>query len=216
MILDDLFKLLSYGELVNLMSSVDGTGTIKKEQQNRIVAFTNEGLKRLHSRFRLKETREELTITAVAQDHTFPTAALQVYSIYTVSDTLPGQSIAFGNTPVAGTLYVSERILHLPALPAGNTNIKIQVTYYKRHPELIPVTDATGLLQEIDLTPELHEALTAYIAQKVFGGMASQDAQATAQAHRARYDQVCIEASNQGLTPGELEYIRKLEYRGFV
>jgi hypothetical protein len=63
---------------------------------------------------------------------------------------------------------------------------------------------------------ELHEALTAYIAQKMYGASPSPDMQGLAQAHRQRYEQVCTEAMNQGLFSGDLLPIKKLETRGFV
>lgn len=222
MTLEDLFRLLSYGELSNLATAVEVTGTIKKEHQNRIVAFANEGLKRLHLRLPLIEEREMLALsTTVDLDHTLPTGTLLVTSLITPY----GESLTINTNKVPDTIYVVGGILHVPKA-FGGLITEVEATYRKRHPELRPVygnsasdgdtATPDGVAQEITLLPELHEALTAYIAQKVFGGMVSQDAQITAQQLRARYEQIISEVQNQGLLPGELEPMQKLEARGFV
>lgn len=314
MTLEDLFKQLSYGELSNLANAVDGTGTIKKEQQNRIVAFANEALNRLHLRLPLIETRETLALSSSADlDKTLEQDVLLVTSLLTPY----GESLTINTRKSPNTIYVVDGVLHVPKAIGGLVT-ELQATYRKRHPELYPLFDVypdqatvklvnagsgthrltlnvagitivgsgsdieeasilaanainddpilpnlvqaeggeiqTGIFgvqltalsgeivalavvstnactatlstpnirkkmtvsQEISLLPELHEALTAYIAQKTYGGVNTQDALITAQGYRARYEQVINEVLGQGLLAAEIEQMQKLEARGFV
>lgn len=207
MTVEELFKQLSYGELSNLAVAVDASGTIRKDQQNRIIHFANEALQKLHARFPLRETQEQVVLAGVAVEKTLPTDVLQITSILTPW----GESLPVMTHPVPKSLYVYQGKLHIPAMTT-----ELLIIYQHRHPKLTEIVGPTDLAQVIALPVELSEALTAYIAYKVYAGMNSQDSQNIAAMHRARYEQVLAEALNQGLLPGELLPVQKLDARGFV
>ncbi len=213
--LEQLFQQLSYGELSNQPVAVEATGILKKDQQNRIVFFLNEALTRLHSRFALLEESETLELTAGEDlDHELEEDVIIVTSMFTVVDEVT-TSITFNVKPIPGTLYVHAGSIHVPERLAEYA-AELQVNYQKRHPVIESVTVPSDLGQEITLIPELREALTAYIAAKFYGSMNSQDTLAIAAGYRQRYEQVIQEASQQGVLPGELVEVQKLEMRGFV
>lgn len=207
MIVEELFKQLSYGELSNLAVAVDASGTIKKDQQNRIIHFANEALQKLHARFPLRETQELVSLTGQELEKTLPVDALQITAILTPW----GESLPFTTHPVPKSLYVYQGKLHIPAMTT-----ELLVIYQHRHPKLAEIVSPDDLAQVIQLPVELSEALTAYIAYKVYAGMNSQDSLNIAATHRARYEQVLADALNQGLLPGELISVQKLDARGFV
>lgn len=47
----DFFRNLSYGELSNLSMANSGDGTIRAEDQSRVIHYTNQALTRLYVRF---------------------------------------------------------------------------------------------------------------------------------------------------------------------
>jgi hypothetical protein len=219
---EELFKLLSDGELNNLAIAVEG-GAIKKAQQNRVITFANEALLRLHSRFPLIEEITTIELTTgesktVAMDDD---DVIQITSLITPY----GESLSIGRKKIPDTLYVADGNLFIPSSVSDLVS-SLQATLQKRHPTLRPVHGSNaddgdsdtpdGLEQEIDLVPELHEALTAYIAQKFYSTMNTAEGAAIAANHRTRYEQVIGEAMNQGVLPGDLFQLSKLDSRGFV
>ena len=228
MTLEELFQQLSCGELANLAVAVEATGAIRKDQRNRIIGFANEALLRLHARLPLREVRETVTVTGQADlDHPLDPDVLTVVSLMGDQDGYEGRSIAFGTHPIPKTVWFGNGVLHLPrelGQWAGGS-LRLQVVCRLRHPEFMFLPPVTvphdpnvpgGEAQEINLIPSLHEALTAYIAAKFYGGMNSQDALVVAAGHRTRYEQVVAETLAQGLVPTEMLPAGKFEARGFV
>lgn len=209
MTLEELFKKLSYGELSNLVHAVDG-GAIKKDKQNQVLNFVNEGLLRLHTRFPLIQSEEFVTMTGAEMTHPFPSAdVLQLLSIVTAY----GESLTFGNQSVPGTLFVHERIIYFPVFPTG---LELQLTYQKRHPVLDEIEADADLQQVVDLQEELHEALTAYVAAKLFGNIQTPEARISARSYGQRFNEVIAEAMQAGVLPGEILTGSKFETRGWA
>jgi hypothetical protein len=208
MTVEELFRKLSYGELSNLAIAVDNTGAIKKDKRNQMVFFANEALMRLHLRFPLIMSEKIIEVPLGGHEEPFEPDVLQVLSIMTAW----GESLVFGTQPIPGAFYVHNRVLHIPH-PVGS---ELQVSFQHRHPELTPIVEDSDLNQEIQLMPELEEALTAYIASKVYAAMNTADAAAAANTYRNRFDGVCSEVVNLGLIPGEYLPQQKFHKRGWV
>lgn len=206
---EELFRKLSYGELSNHSVSVDATGTIKKDKQNQIVHFANEALRQLHTRFPLLQSEKILTMTGAEVLEPLDPDVIQVLSILTAW----GESLTFSTQPVPGTLFVYEGQLHIPARPTGS---ELQVTFQNRHPVLTPIVTDADLAQEVILLDELHEALTAYVASKVYSNMLTPESLQAGAMYRNRYEQLCLEAQTLGLVPGETLPCQKFEQRGWV
>lgn len=207
---EELFRKLSYGELRNHSWAVEGTGTIKREKHNEILHHVNEGLKALHLRFPLAQDEQILVMTGA--DLVVPAYGpntIQVLSILTAW----GESLPFGTKPVPGTLFVYNGELHIPARPVGS---ELQVTFQMRHPELRPIVADADLAQDITLLPELHKALTTYVAAAVYGNMLTPEALQASLMYQTRYEQACLEAQVRGLIPEESLPCQKFEQRGFV
>lgn len=251
--LEQLFRQLSFGELSNLAVALDGIGSIKKEQQPRVIFFLNEALERLHLRFALLESGEVLTWTLGQSPNNAPppiplpmSPAIPGYWVGTLTGNWPqgfssplptdvllvtsilnayGQSVEIGDKPVPNEVFVFDgtdttqsppvqtKIFNLPLL--RNFTTEMQITYQHRHPVILaaPVVDLT---QAVTIKPELQEAVTSYIAARMYSGINSPDAIQTAAMYRQRYEQVVQECLMQGLMPAELLKVDKLRARGFV
>ena len=214
MTVEELFRQLSYGELSNLSIAVDATGTIKKAQQNRVIHFTNEALRALHARFQLLDSSTLLTIVGEEISYSLPENTLQVLAILTEQ----GRSLPFTTNVNSQGIYVHTGILYIPVkdLPYLEQNSQLQILLQLRHPILNPIVEGADLQQEISLLPELHKALTAYIAAEMYGSMNTADAMGIAANHRARYETVCLEALSLGLVPSEIRPNQKFEARGWI
>lgn len=209
MTLEELFRKLSYGELSNHAWSVEGSGAIRKDRQNQIVHFANEALKKLHARYALRKSDKILTMTGEEVVDPLEPDVITVLSVLTAY----GQSLEFGTNPILDTVYVFNRELHVSAMPV---NAEIQVEFQLRHPVLAPIVEPSDLTQEIILVEELHEALTAWIAHKVYGNMNTPEALSASANHRNRYEQVCVEAQQSGVLPDEMLPQNKFEQRGWI
>lgn len=214
MTVEELFRQLSYGELSNLAIAVEATGAIKKTQQNRIIHFANEALMRLHTRFPLSESSVMVTIAGESMQETLPEGTLLVRAILTEQ----GDSVSFTNMVSPKGIYVQGNVLNIPIkdLLFLAQNDQLQVLLQMRHPVLQPIVLDTDLAQDITLLPELHEALTAYIASKLYSTMNSPDSAAAAANYQNRYETVCAEALIHGIVPSELQPSLKFEARGWV
>lgn len=230
---EDLYRQLSFGELSNLAVAVDGTGTLKESQHARVIHHANEALIRLYSRFMIQE---KSVILEVYEDTTqyhlvkkfaetvwqpgddghpwikdaaapFQEDVIQVLSAYNAY----GQALMLNDpsdpnslmTPKATTLIV----------PNQEPGVLLDITYQARHPLLV----ANQLNQEIELPLELHEAMTSYIAAKMYGNMNTPDAQTASLQFQARFQAICDEAVEYNrVSIGGLVRNVKFQNRGWV
>lgn len=208
MSVEQLFRSLSHGELSNLAAAVDATGAIKKDKQNQVVHFANEALKLLHHRFPLRQSEVILALTGAEQQQVLPADAIQIISIMTPW----GESIVAGTHAVPGTFFVADGKLWIPP-----TAVKeLQITYQLRAVELSTINAPADLTQQITLVPELHEALTAHIAYKMFGNMNTAEALQASARNFARFEQVCSQCTLYGGLPDDALPVQKFHERGWV
>lgn len=208
--LNEFFRNLSYGELSNLSIAVESIGTIKKSQQNRIVHYINVGLLALHERFPLIQETLVIPLTpgfGVAQ--TLPPDTIQVLSIQDPS----GKSLDFTTVPRPKGIYIYNQILNVPS---QDEELELTVRLQKRHPTLEPVIEDADLEQRIQLIPELHKALSAFVASEFYGTMGTQETLALSAQYRNRYEEICAGARNFGTLPSEIFPLDKFEKRGWV
>lgn len=209
--LGELFRQLSYGELSDLEAAVEASGTIRAGKRNQVIHQANEALKRLHKRFELIVDDEVLTVPASSAEfeHVLDPMEIQVISML-VAD---GSSLTFLTHPVPGKIYLYNRVLSFP--PSG-WEYQVQVTYQRRHPELLPISEDSDLEQPISLVTELWPAMRAYIAGEMYGSMNTADAQAQALKFRNRYLEVCAEVEATGAPAQQMLDTQKSVMRGFV
>lgn len=230
---EDLFKLLSYGELSNLAMSHEGSGEIEDKSQPKIITYANEGLLRLYSRFMLRERELLLELHEGITNY-------HLMSKFARSNCSPKPGdvlyIRDDNDPFGDDLIrvLEVRDMHGIALPLNDADqpdsvftphittlqvpdpkdgLMLSVMYQAQHRKLeFGVKEATVFVPEV-----LKGALTAFIAHKVFHHMGGQDNSAKAQEHMATFNQICGEVSENDLTNNTMSNsFSKLHERGFV
>ncbi len=220
MILAELFKQLSFGQLSNLAISGNGSGVIVGEQKPKIVSMTNEALLKLYSKFILNEKTLVLNLTNGTARYSL-TRANAVYGsdvdnpngyiIDTEDNPFLGDVIrvlaahdSFG-VPVPLNDDQANISVFTPAPEAvqiryavNNTRAisGLMLTYQAKHPELDVDDDDE---QIIELPDVLEPALRSYVAYSVFSGMNGPDNSAKAAEHLSQYEATCAEVIDKDL-----------------
>lgn len=220
MILSDLYSLLSYGELTNLSMAQDSngnsTGTIATLSRPKIVAYTNEALLKIYSRFPLRTNDVLLQLyghitfyrlvpkfatnyTPVgASDDEFIRYILdqpmepfqdEVIKVTEVFDT-HGRKLALNDSGNRRSVFTPE--VKMLQVPDPWDDHFLSVKYQQRHSII------QGDLSDAIYCPDvLVPALTSYIAYKVFDHMGSQDGTSKAQSFLSLYESTCLEMIEQ-------------------
>jgi hypothetical protein len=210
MLVRQLFKELSLGELSNLSLSAEGTGVIVKEKQEKILLYAQDALTKLYGRFLLSEksivvqTRADVTVYplelryAVSQN----TPDLTAHIIDTEADPFLGDLIKVLSVVDSEGNYVAlndgEALLSVftpspSLLRVPEPGPAYILSYQANHAEL--VDDAS----EIILPGVLEPALKSFIAGKVYGHMNGQDNAVLAQNHMAEFEGVCLDVTDRDL-----------------
>lgn len=208
--ISELFRQLSYGELHDLKLGLDGVGNIKEDRRNQVVHFANEGLKKLHQKFELICSYEDIIVPVSSSPLVIP---LNAIAIQVVSMILPsGNSRTFFTHPVPGEIFVFNRKISFPATDCAYT---IQVTWQNRHPQLRYIESLNDLQQPIYLSTEMWSALRAYIAGEIYANMNTVDAKNSSMQYRARYKEICKEVEDTGGIPQGMLDNNTFDRRGF-
>jgi len=187
MIAHDLLVGLSLNELSNLNLGMDGTGEIRVENKTRLLRYLHEVLTKLHNKFELKTTVYDLPIV-VGQSSYAPSVAdaLKVQKIHSV---LLEVDLPVNNSSSELGIIVNSLLqLELNTIPTVADTYKI--TYQTNHPVIL----LSNTLVEIVIPDVLLEAVTSYIAFKVYNAMNTLEAKATAKGYFDIYTGIVLEA----------------------
>lgn len=234
----DFFYNLSVGELSNLAMSEEGSGTIREQDQGKLIVYVNAALTAIHKRFILitKEVLVE-TLDHVTNYHLkkqfalssnsnerykyiidvigapFAGDVLRILEVYDARQTNlplndPGQPNSLF-TPGPATLQVPNPI----------TRNALSVIYQANHVPLkfkgISLTEVGN--QEIDVPEFLENALTNHVAYKVYSHMNGTEHQAKAQEYLSLFDTDCVEIEeNDLINQTQSTTQTKLNERGFI
>lgn len=230
----ELFRRLSLGELSNLSIGNNGEGSIKETGKPQVVLHTNTVLKKLHSRFNIRqkelilETKPHRTEYHLHPQHAFTQIAdgnphecfiidndenpfigdfvrpLEAY------DNL-GQQYAINDDGTHRSLYYTKpEILTVPDPLPGQV---FSVTYQALH---VQIEDGDET-QEIEVPSVLEVALRAGIAGEVYKNMNSQEAMASAAQHMANYEAECARVEeNDLLARSKTSTGTKFEMNGWI
>lgn len=228
MTLSELFAQLALGELKNLALAVDGD--ILDEEKPMIVLHANNGLNRLHTRFLLRENdlfleqRGYKTTYELTKEHAQSQGSGASFYIMDLGSPFTGDVIKVMtvhdgyarrvplNEPHKwGSVFTPRpTTLQIPHPVEGGP---LAVHYQANHPKLL----VEELDQKIELLDFLVPALTAYIAEKVFTHMNTQENTVKAQEHNKKFETICVEAVEQDLvTTGATTSGTRFEKNGWV
>ena len=218
--IEELFRQLSLGELSNLSISADGTGTIKPEQHEKIILYTQTGLDKLYGKFLLLE--KQLTITPLSGLMRYP--LLAKHSIYgreptELSDPFiidtegepfeedvvkvlsaydqDGRTVLLNDESAGFSLFTpAPQVIQYPReIPSWVSITSLVVTYQAKHPRLL----VADLDQEFDLPSVLETALRYFIAGSVYSHMNGEANTAKGLEFMAHYESSCAEVVDRDL-----------------
>jgi hypothetical protein len=238
MLVSELFKKLSVGELSNLAMSGNGngtpmgSGTILAASQPKLINYANEALLKLYSRFVLKEND----------------VLIVLYDYITFYHLLPQFSLCYSGPIITGNSV--KYILDSPGEQFQDDVIKI-LTVYNNIGRKLALNDDTdpwsvftpqakvlqitspehwkmlnvryqqrhsplhGDLDQIIEAPEIiWGALTAYIAYKVFSHMNTAESTAKSQEFEATYEKTCIEIVDGDLVNSSISQTNTRFHKG--
>jgi hypothetical protein len=232
--LSELFTKLSYGPLSNLAISNNGSGEIIEDAKPKLTSYANTALLRLYSRFVLKENDVLVKmLPGVTFYHLLPQYAEQSYDpeseitpyildlsrekfegdvvkILSIYDDM-GCKRPLNDDNAWNSLYTPQH--NTVQNPSAKLNEVLAIHYQAKHAKL--VWDATAD-QTIYLPDVLEEALTSYIAYKVYTDMNTPDSTAKAQEHMGMYDNICNEVVDRDLVNSSVAGTNiKFAKRGF-
>ena len=223
---------LCLGELSNLYLGEQGQVELSPLRRRKLIAYTNQGLKALCSRFQL--VQKELIIRAKDRVSLYPlrpehsmtngTANLKfiddrmcdafkggVIKILGVFNEM-GMEFPINDhqrndslfTPTFDTLQITH-----PVEDQGYS-----VIYQALHPLIV---DEDCGCQDFNLPPMLEEALMAFVAGKVYGHMNGEANKAVSQGHMATFEAKCLEAGTLDMSAeSAVDSHNKAETKGFV
>jgi len=223
--LERLYRRLALGELSNL-SMAEG-GFIDDEKKPAIVLYANEALRRLHTKFLLKE--DSLFVEMIAGRTRYPLQSLYARSNTDVSNTRPRYINDTGRPftdDIIKVLSVRNRFgVEQPLNDPGKWH-----SVFTPQPTMLQIPDAADGHplaiayqayhaplnfeeedQAIDLPEFLMGALVSYISYKVFSTIGTQESNVKAGEHLKTYESICIEAVEQdlvtsGATSGDIRF----------
>ncbi len=226
--LDDL----CLGELSNLYLGEQGQVELSPLRRRKLIAYTNQGLKALCSRFQLVQKeliirgKDRVSLYPLRPEHsmTSGTSNLKfiddrlcepfkggVIKILGVFNEM-GMEFPINDhqrndsmfTPTFDTLQITHSV----------EDQGYSVIYQALHPLIV---DEDCGCQDFNLPPMLEEALMAFVAGKVYGHMNGEANKAVAQGHMATFEAKCLEAGTLDMSAeSAVDSHNKAETKGFV
>jgi hypothetical protein len=228
--LEELYRRLSYGELSNLAISGEGSGTIITEKRPTIISHLNDGMRKLYSRFNLREKTVVIRVQEGKMDYLlqprYSTQAAQVphpYIMDTAQDPFIGdivrilevfdsygQLLPLNDSGLEDSLFTPQAdILQIPNHTAGS---EVAANY-----QAFAVPIELGSTDEIEIPFALESALQSWIAYKVYTNMNTPEATAKGKEHLGLYENTCVTAeANNILGASNVSTISRFELQGFV
>lgn len=234
MLISELLRQLSYGELSNLSLSNSGDGTILDARVPQLAIYANDGLAQLFSKFQLLqkgliiELQAGRTIYPLTAEHAYTVDPTE-YIIDTVADPFLGdvakilevwdedaEPIRINDKEDQWSVFTPQpHVLQVPYPTAGEP---LNIVYQARHPVLVTTgVVATITAQEIDIPFYLEGALRSWIAYRVFSNMNGQDNKIAGQEHFGMYQGICASVEAQDLVNQTVSTTNsRFDDRGFV
>ena len=226
----DLFERLSFAELSNLAVGMEGAGTIRTEDQRKVLIHTNDGLLQLYSRFILKtkylliEEQEHITQYHLIEKFAESKNCVEFpYIKDLVGDRFTGDLIrileVYSNCGEQFVLNDAEdcHSLFTPSpqtlqIPNPRTGVPKHILYQARHDIIENINDKVW----VEIPFVLEGALQAYIAHKIFNHMNGQENLLKSQDHYTTYERICQEVEAKDLVSTSVSNSsNKLTERGF-
>ena len=222
MLLSELFRKLSLGELSNLSISGEGSGTIVEGREPKMIGYVNDALLALYSRFTLREAsvllelvvprRNYLLDSRYAFSNQSPTPGDDIYIRDSVAKPFlddviqitqvvdgAGRTLPLNNPDNPISVFTPQPTML--QIPKPRTGAIVVVLYKASHPKISLDDDLTA---EISLPEVLEPALRAYVAYLTFSHMSTQESMIKAADFMNLYEASCQRVEQSDLVSNTL------------
>ena len=234
----ELFTSLSLGVFSNLALGMDGVGEIRASDQRKIIAYANDALLALHSRFVLREAEvliqqvEHITHYHLKRRFAITSQSLEPYKyiidisgepfeedvlkILGAYDSL-GNQIVLNDSELPNSYFTPK--MDTLQIPNPMHGVGTSVIYQARHPVLQydGLSKDEMLKQEINIPFFMEGLLRQHIASQTYSHMNSQEHTIKAQEYLTLYEVGCVEIEEKDMVNQTISTSHdKLHMRGFV
>lgn len=212
MLVSDLFKKLSFGELSNMSIGMDGSGDIAEESKEKVLSYINDSLLILFTRYILK--KKSSVISLVQGIYEYPILDDELLRILVITNNKGTEYNITDDTPY-GFSANPANVLYVDCIPEKATDLTI--TYQARHEILTTTEEVSYDGLTVNIPPYLEEPLRNLVASKVFRFMGGDVNMNRAIELINTYNAICELLEARGLVQIEIEfYNNKLKDRGFI
>lgn len=234
----ELFYQLSVGELSNLSMSNEGSGSIREQDQGKLITYVNGALLAIHKRFVLVtkevliECYDHITNYHLKKRYALHSGSTEPYKyiidlpnnmfkedvirVIEVYNALK-QKLPLNDPGRFGSVYTpSPLVLQVPEPITRNA---LSVVYQAENIPLnyVGLEPTEVLAQEFELPHFLEAALINHISYKVYSHMNGQEHQAKAQEYLTLYEAECTDIeANDLVSQSTSTTTSKLHEKGFV
>ena len=211
MLLSDLFKNLSNGELSQFAMGTDNSGKIAEKDYEKVIAHINLGLTNLHTRLPLKQA--QVIIRLSDNKNVYP---LPVNDVLKIEEVYSEAGTAFAlNDPA------NEESLYTPAynvlqVPNPTNGAQIAVLYRANHKPLPMKKGIDPMSIEVEIPDTLIEALMTYVVSRVMQSRGTAEAINEANAAMQRYEYLIQLFLQSGSVSVDMPTNTKLRDNGWV
>ena len=183
MLLSDLFKYLSNGELSQFSMGTDNSGKIAEKDYEKVIAHINLGLTNLHTRLPLKQAQVIIRLSENKNVYPLPVNdVLKIEEVYSEA----GTAFALNDPANEDSLYTpAYNVLQVPN-PTNGT--QIAVLYRANHKPLPMKKGIDPMSIEVDIPDTLIEALMTYVVSRVMQSRGTAESISEANAYTQRYE----------------------------
>ena len=230
--INDFIEQICLGELSNLYLGEQGQVELSPMRRRKIIAYVNQGLKALCSRFQLVKKEviirgmDHVALYPIRKEHSMTHGTSKVKFIDDrYCDPFNGDLIKILDVRnEIGLSFPLNDINRNDSLftPSWDT---LQIThpvlgqgYFVIYQALAPVLSLEdGGCQDFNLPPMLEEALVAFVAGKVYAHMNGDANKATSKDHMATFESKCVEVMGLDMAADSaVASHTKAEQKGFV
>lgn len=230
--INEFIENMCLGELSNLYLGEEGLVQLHPLRRKKMIAYVNQGLKALCSRFQLVKKElvirgmDHVSLYPLRKEHSMTAGTSKVKFIDDRHcDPFNGDVIKILDVRNEVGLPFSMNDLNDNASLFTPTYDTLQIThavtgqgYFVIYQALHPVIsdDPTGC-QDFNLPPMLEEALMAFVAGKVYAHMNGEANKATGAGHMATFESKCLEAGGLDMTAeSAVTSHTKAQQKGFI
>lgn len=209
MVLSELFKYLSYGELSQLSLGTGSGGEISESDFPTLAAHVNLGLSQIYTRLPLKQEQTVIALQTGISTYTVDGNVIKIEQVVTEKGTQLPINDPADDTSVFTPAYNQVQV---PNAESGNL---IAVIYRAGHDKISLSRGLDANVVEVDLPDALIEALLSYVVGRVLLSRGAGESANEGATYLQRFELAIQQYENTGLIQKEQTSNTRLEMNGW-